>query len=387
MIIYIFYFIIIIYSVLILLFYFYWIFYNDFTDNNKLCEPENIIASVVVTVRNEEENILNCLKSLTSQYIANNKIEIIISDDYSTDKTVTVAENFINTFSSDFFSIKLIKSNNKSDINKGSKKYSQEIAIKQAKGEIVLLTDADCIYNNKWIITVLKYFTNNEILFASGPVQILTDKSLFSKLQSLEFASLVISGGSSIMMHIPIMSNAANMAFRKSAFIEISDKIPAKSLSSGDDIFLMSAFKKFFGKKSLYFIKESEAIVYTKPQKSLKSFIHQRIRWTSKVYAYRDIPQILVGLVVVLANFSIIGFLVITLFSKQFFLLFLIAVVIKSIPEFLLLYAGLKLFNSRKLLWYFFPLLIIYPFYIVSMPALSLCIKSRWKDRIIRVCP
>ncbi len=383
--------IIIIYSALMLILLIFWT--SDKTSNcsqknndfyNVFIKSDKIIASVIVTVRNEQENILNCLFSLTSQKIENLKIEIIISDDFSTDKTTEIVEKFIETYKNNNFSIQLIKSYSHQNYNLYSKKYSQEVAIKQAQGEIIILTDADCIAENKWIITILNYFNDNMTQFVSAPVHIKSDKSFFSKLQALEFASLIISGGALIYLNKPVMANAANLAFRKSSYIKLIDNIQSKNISSGDDIFLMSAFKKVYGNNSINFIKEKDAIVYTKPQNTFKDFIHQRIRWASKAGAYKDFFSVFLSLTVFFANLSILILGFIAIFLLQNLKIFLIAFIIKAISEFVILYVGLKLFNLRKLLYYFIPMIIIYPFYIFITPILSLFYKPTWKGRKIK---
>jgi glycosyltransferase involved in cell wall biosynthesis len=56
-------------------------------------ETQNVpIVSVVVTTKNEEKNIENCLKSIKNQTFKN--IEIIVVDNFSGDKTAELAQNY-----------------------------------------------------------------------------------------------------------------------------------------------------------------------------------------------------------------------------------------------------------------------------------------------------
>ena len=50
--------------------------------------------SIVVTTKNEENNIRNCLGSINSQTYPADKIELIVVDNYSTDKTKEYALRF-----------------------------------------------------------------------------------------------------------------------------------------------------------------------------------------------------------------------------------------------------------------------------------------------------
>ena len=50
------------------------------------------MVSVVVTTKNEEKNIENCLQSIKNQTFKN--IELIVVDNFSEDKTVELAEKY-----------------------------------------------------------------------------------------------------------------------------------------------------------------------------------------------------------------------------------------------------------------------------------------------------
>ena len=49
------------------------------------------LVSIIVTTKNEEKNIENCLKSVKNQNYPQNKIEIIVVDNNSIDKTKQIA--------------------------------------------------------------------------------------------------------------------------------------------------------------------------------------------------------------------------------------------------------------------------------------------------------
>lgn len=53
------------------------------------------VVSVVVTTKNEEKNIGRCLESITKQTYPKEKIEIIVVDNNSTDRTKEIVEKFI----------------------------------------------------------------------------------------------------------------------------------------------------------------------------------------------------------------------------------------------------------------------------------------------------
>lgn len=54
----------------------------------------SIMVSVIITTRNEETNIKNCLESIKSQSYPSDKIEIIVVDNNSADKTKEIAKGY-----------------------------------------------------------------------------------------------------------------------------------------------------------------------------------------------------------------------------------------------------------------------------------------------------
>jgi len=86
-------------------------------------------VSVIVTTKNEEKNIENCLKSVKNQTYPADKIEIIVVDNNSTDRTVEIAKQFTDKV-----------------FTKGPERSAQRnYGIENASGEYILYLDADMI--------------------------------------------------------------------------------------------------------------------------------------------------------------------------------------------------------------------------------------------------
>lgn len=56
------------------------------------------LVSIVITTKNEEKNIGNCLESMKVQTYSQEKIEIIVVDNNSTDTTKEIAKNIPRRF-------------------------------------------------------------------------------------------------------------------------------------------------------------------------------------------------------------------------------------------------------------------------------------------------
>ena len=81
-----------IYSLTILLFYIGWMKLRTFLSSGIF---DTIPISIIVACRNEEDNILHLLKSLSNQTYPKENTEIIIIDDHSEDNTRKIIAEYI----------------------------------------------------------------------------------------------------------------------------------------------------------------------------------------------------------------------------------------------------------------------------------------------------
>ncbi len=356
-----------IYSLTILAFSIGWMKLRTFVSSGIF---DTIPISIIIACRNEENNISHLLKFLSKQTYPKENTEIIFVNDHSTDNTRDIISRFIQ----DFKYIKLF------DLpeNKTGKKEALAYGIKNSNSGIIITTDADCAMEKDWINTLVSYYIQFKPKLLVGPVAFnYRNNNIFQKLQAFEFLSLIGSGAGAIGINKPIMCNGANLLFEKSLYENSNIK---NHIVSGDDIFLM-LYAKRINKKSIHFIRSKEAIVYTKPVKSVKEFLNQRIRWTSKSKAYRDFDIVFTAMVVAFANLVLAFSFVYTIWDFAFLNTFILLFIIKSIFDLLILIPVTKFFHPLKLLWLFFPLQLIYPFYIVFTVIFGLIGNFSWKGR------
>jgi len=107
------------------------------------------MVSVLVPARNEEQNIERCLNSLQNQFYS--KYEILVLDDSSTDKTLEI----LNRIAASDNKVRVINGKPLPDDWYGKPFATQQLA-REAKGEILILTDADTIHTPTsiaWAVT------------------------------------------------------------------------------------------------------------------------------------------------------------------------------------------------------------------------------------------
>jgi len=342
------------------------------TDN---ADGKNPKVSVLVAARNEEKNIERLINSLNRQTYPAEKTEIIIIDDHSDDKTFTKAEE----------TCKALVMNNITIVhaNDFGKKAAISQALHLATGDLVVVTDADSRHTKEWISTIAGFYSRKKPKMILGPVVLNPATTLFEKLQVLEHLSLMGSTAGSAAIHMPVMSNGANMAYERLAALQADAERDDKKVASGDDVFLMAWFTKHFGGASVQFLSDENAIVETEPAHSIKEFVSQRTRWVSKAKNYKTPSIIACALVVGLFCLTILGMFVTAFFEPVFWPILVLFILLKTLVDLPLLRFTARFLKKEKLLIWVFPLEIIYPFYVVFTAAVGLLSKPVWKGRKI----
>jgi cellulose synthase/poly-beta-1,6-N-acetylglucosamine synthase-like glycosyltransferase len=339
----------------------------------------SIKVSVIVAVRNEALNINKLLNSLSAQRYPSQLLEIIIVDDHSTDNTSSLIEEFI-AKKKESQNLKFIRL---AEENVSGKKSAIHIGIQESEGELIVITDADCISGSSWISTLASYNSEHHPEMVLGPVRMADNGSFFGKLQSLEFMSLMSSAAGSCRAGFPILANGANIAFTRQAYESCGGFSGNLQFPSGDDMFLMMSIKKKFGAKAIHFLRSEEAIVYTPATLEFKLFIQQRLRWVSKSRGYTDPMLIAASILVFLTN----GWLVLTLFSaiflKGYFQVFLIYYLLKMLFDFPLLISFSRFQKSKKVLWLFPIMELLNAVYTLLIGIAGNIGRYEWKGRLV----
>lgn len=348
----------------------------------RISEPaykEQLKVSVIIPARNEEDNIVHCLRSLSSQSYPKALTEIIVINDYSTDRTAERVRTFP---ASNIKLINLSDRLNGTSIN-SYKKKAIETAIGAALGELIITTDADCTAPPGWIKHLAACYAVNKPALIAAPVRIVTNHSLLSIFQSIDFLTLQGITGASVHKKFHAMCNGANLAYQRKAFYEVNgfDNIDKKA--SGDDMMLMHKIVKKYPEGS-FFIKAQAAIVSTQPALTWKAFLHQRIRWASKAGNYGDKRITAVLLLVYLLNLFILVFLIAGMWNVMWILIFLLLVVSKTVIEYPFVRTVASFFKQQALMAYFPLLQPLHIFYTVVAGWLGIFGTYEWKSRKVR---
>ena len=333
--------------------------------------------SVLVAARNEAENIETCLKSILAQDYPKHLFEIIVIDDSSEDDTFSLANNFSTN------NIRVIKLSDYSE--KGGKKKAIEAGVNVAKGTLIVTTDADCIAQTQWLSLIAAFYESKKYKFIAAPVNFHKEKNTFELCQSLDFLGLMAVTGGGIQLKKFNMCNGANLAYERDVFFEVGGFKGIDQLASGDDMLLMQKIALKYP-NDIGYLKNTDATVFTYAKESVQSFINQRVRWASKTNTYKEF--LVTGILMMVFFFCCnipLSLLLIFIFGKIAFYLFIFQCLVKLACDVTLLYPICVFFNRKDLTKVFFPAFWGHLVYIIIVGILaSVLYNYEWKGRYVR---
>jgi len=110
---------------------------------------------VIVPVLNAEGTIGNLLDSLMNIDYKKDKLEVILVDGGSTDRTQEIIQSY---------PVKLIVE------KKRGLNIARNIGVRNSSGEIILFTDSDCVVPKDWVRQIVKNFKDEEVGCVGGSV-------------------------------------------------------------------------------------------------------------------------------------------------------------------------------------------------------------------------
>ncbi|MCU0609085.1 MAG: glycosyltransferase [Chitinispirillaceae bacterium] len=241
--------------------------------------PQNRTFTILIAARNEEENISACLDACGRQTISEDRYEIIVVNDRSTDGTAEICAGYPR--------VKLINIDATPD-GFAPKKYAVTRGIEAANNEIIVMTDADCIVPATWLAAMDRFFSDKNCCVQGITTYAEPENApgMMYNLQATDFLSHGIVAASAIGAGMPINSNANNFAFTKKAFEAVGgySRGPEKIVSGDDDLLLQRLSVSGLG--AVGFMTDPEGAVTTKPTDTLRGVFEQRKRWGSKTIHY-----------------------------------------------------------------------------------------------------
>lgn len=237
---------------------FYLSLYMEGERSNKNKLTKKPMVSILIPAYNEEKTLYKCISSTLNLDYPKDKLEVIVINDGSTDRTREIAESFGSK-------IKLINQKNQ------GKARAMNNGLKICSGEFVACLDADSFVNEDTLKKMLSHF-NSKITAVTPLLKVHNPRTLLQKIQSVEYI---------IYIFIKKCMNKINAIFVTPGPFTIYRTEVIKSLGGFDEKSIVEDQEIAYRlQKNQYKIKQSSGgEVYTESPANLKEFYKQRSRW------------------------------------------------------------------------------------------------------------
>lgn len=335
-------------------------------------------VAVIVAMRDEAENIIYCLQSLKKQTYPEHLYKVYVADDRSQD----TSRQLVNAFIQNDNRFKLISVTQDKYSLKGKMNVLAQ-ALDQIEADIILITDADCIVNPKWMGTFVDYFEENTGIV--GGLTVLTPLSftnlektkfgLFKNIQALDWLLLQTIAAYSSDAKLPITILGNNFGFRMQAY-KATGTFKKMKFSVTEDYALMRAIEKTKVWKIRYTL-DTDNTIFSFPVKNIRQFYLQRKRWIIGGRGMRKWGYFIIGLSV-LSHLLMV--LCLIFFQWKISAALGIGFIIGT--DYLIINRQLKKLSINHLKKYFIPFEIFYTAYLIFFGlTFPLMRKVKWKKR------
>ncbi len=328
-------------------------------------------VSVVIAARNEAANIYELLTRLGNQKYPIDSYEVIVADDGSEDGTGEI----VSRFAEGWDNIHLFKVEREHE--KGKKNALQQ-AIQSAKGEIILVTDADCTPGSNWIKTMSSCFekdTDMVVGLSRTRSSGVSKAGTVQWFEHFDFMAMFAVAGGLILEGKYFSCSAQNLSFRKSSWEQVGGFTKIMHLVSGDDVNLMQLFRQ--SGMNILFNRAVGSFMSTRATNSWRELFNQRSRWASNtgVQIYLN-PEFFLYLISVLA----------IIFLPWLVLFFnwqagIVLIGLRLIIEMSFVHHAFRRLQADKHLWLSYPLwMIIQPVYMIIVALRGFFTLYVWKQ-------
>ena len=333
-------------------------------------------VSIVVSFHNERRHVKACLRCLLRQDYPQEQLEIIAVDDRSTDGTGAVLDELVTQHPR----LQVIHID---DLQPqfAPKKRAIDQAIRNATGEIVLLTDADGRPGKQWVREMVRLFSpETGMVLGYAPY---TTRAPYHRwihhVLALEYFSHAAIAAATTGLGYPVTCVGTNLAYRKRVFLDLNGFGPFRHIHTGDDDLFLQRVREET-RWQIRYATDPRTFVYNFPPDSFTQFYHQRLRYASKGFYYPvKVTAILIGYY--LLNLLLFLGIPFVAFTGQPIWPFILALSFKAAGEWRFLHAACRRFSSCSILKYFPLAFVLHVPYVVYFGLLGQFQKFQWGGR------
>ncbi len=323
-------------------------------------------VSVIVAARNEEAHIGECVASLLALEYPSDKLELVVVNDGSTDRTGEIVESYRDP------RLRCIPAGTARGNLRG-KANAVAKGVDKTTGEIIMLTDADCIVPAGWIRETVKYF--EETTGVVGGYTLLRSRSLFEAVQTIDWIYLFNLASSMAGWGIPLTAIGNNFAVRRSAYYQVGGFSHIPFSVTEDYALARAVYEKTH--YALKFPVDPGMLVESSPCRDIAQLFRQKQRW-----GVGGLDMVARGKIITAVGW----FAKLSLFAAAFSgKLALVLVLVVAGAELAFVGMPLKKFGRLSKLLYFPVFELYFTLYVLLIPFVAYFSKKVvWKERELR---
>jgi glycosyltransferase involved in cell wall biosynthesis len=337
-----------------------------FYKNNNEAATKLPKVSVVLSSKNEDENLQKFLPVILDQDYP--EFEVIVVNDQSVDDTKYILE----AFEKQYKRLQVVTVSEHINEHNG-KKLPLTLGIKRAKNEILLLTDADCRpLSNQWIRSMVKNFIpGKDIVIGYSPYK--KSNSILNLFIQFDTFYTAIQYFSFTIKRKPYMAVGRNLAYRRSFFFENKGFSRHLTIPFGDDDLFVNDNAT---PDNVAIELHSESFVESLPKTNLADWLHQKRRHLISGHDYKSEDKNKLAWVWFSQAIFYMALIPAAIFSK-FYIGVLIILFLKLVVMFIIYGKALSKLNRQYLLFYIIFLDPLYHLFLIPFLHLTLGKSSR----------
>jgi glycosyltransferase involved in cell wall biosynthesis len=273
---------------LVQLFYYGWFFRRlAFYSPTEKDQSQQHPVSVIICARDEAARLVTHLPGALVQTYPSTH-EVIVVNHNSQDDTRFLLDEFKKTFKG----LHIVNLEHEA-IGIPGKKYPLSMGIKEARYEIVLLTDADCIPASEFWMQKMQDGYDNGIEVVLGYSPYKKGSGVLNKLirfdtfhTALQYLSYALAGQ-------PYMGVGRNLSYKKAVFLRNKGFSAINHLPGGDDDLFIN---KVANKDNTAIVVDPDTFTLSEPKKSFGEWFRQKTRHHSAAKYYKPLHKFLLGL-------------------------------------------------------------------------------------------
>lgn len=260
----------------------------------KAAKPYQPLVSVLIPAYNEEVGVIRTLDSVLANSYEN--YEVIIIDDGSKDRTAQVVRDYIKSLDGTKIEtylgrrirpsalerryIRVDKNRTRvvvaSQPNAGKGAALNNGVENYARGELVMVVDADSLLHPQAISRMVEHFRDEHILAAAANVKIIPSKTILGVAQRIEYLISYRMKRANTTLGMEYIVGGVGSTFRRKMLIE-AGLYDTDTMT--EDIDLTLKLIRLHGNKTSRVHYAADVITYTEHVLSFRSLIRQRFRW------------------------------------------------------------------------------------------------------------